>query len=444
MKYLILLLSGSVLSACSSPAGQVAPLSGQSAPGIFETTEHPSLVKHVIIIVQENRTPDDLFQGVPGADISKTGKNSEGQTVKLHPISLAAPWDLSHGRDAFLMDYDRGKMDGWNEKLPAEFHDRPFGYVPRSQSQPYYDMATEYAFADRMFQTQQAGSFPAHQYLVSGTSSALPMSYDSASNNPYDVRSPYTPAPAGCDAPSYSVTPTLSRETGKAGRNLFPCFDRPALSDLLDADNLSWRYYEHRIGTGLWHAFDAIKHVRYGRDYAYVISPSQTILKDISDGNLASLSWVMPPAEEFSDHPGSRSAMGPAWVAAVVNAVGRSRYWDSTVIFITWDDWGGWYDHVKPTIYNHFELGFRVPLVAVSAYARKGYVSHKEHEFGSLLRFAETNFDLGSLHTTDRRSDDLMDMFDFGQAPQRFVRIKAPPFRPGPDTLGGPDRSDPE
>jgi phospholipase C len=401
-------------------------------------------IKHVIIIVQENRTPDNLFQGVPGADISKTGKNSEGQIVKLHPISLAAPWDLSHGRGAFIMDYDGGKMDGWNDKLPAQFQNRPFGYVPRSQNQPYYDMATQYAFADRMFQTQQAGSFPAHQYLVSGTSSALPVTYDSASNNPYDSRSPYTPAPAGCDAPSYSVVPTLSRETGKAGRNLFPCFDRPALSDLLDARNLSWRYYEHRLGTGLWYAFDAIKHVRYGPDYANVTSPSQTILKDISGGNLASLSWVMPPAEEFSDHPDSRSTMGPAWVSAVVNAVGRSPYWDSTAIFITWDDWGGWYDHVKPTIYNHFELGFRVPLVVVSAYARKDYVSHNEHEFGSILRFAERNFDLGSLHTTDQRSDDLTDMFDFRQQPRRFVRIKAPPFHPGPDTLTGPDRSDPE
>ncbi|HEY1428845.1 MAG TPA: alkaline phosphatase family protein, partial [Candidatus Tumulicola sp.] len=229
-----------------------------------------------------------------------------------------------------------------------------------------------------------------------------------------------------------------------AGPNIFPCFDHPTLADLLDAQQHSWRYYEHQLGTGLWHAYDAIKHIRYGSDYANVVSPSQTILKDVADGNLPDLSWVIPPSEQFSDHPGSRSAMGPAWVSAVVNAVGRSQYWDSTAIFITWDDWGGWYDHVKPTIYNQFELGFRVPLVVVSPYAKSGYVSHKEHEFGSILRFAETDFNLGSLHQTDRRSDDLSDMFDFDEQPLKFVKIKAPPFRPGEDTLGGPENSDPE
>jgi phospholipase C len=152
----------------------------------------------------------------------------------------------------------------------------------------------------------------------------------------------------------------------------------------------------------------------------------------------------MPASDAYSDHPGSRSAKGPSWVAAVVNAVGQSQYWNSTAIFITWDDWGGWYDHVAPKMYNHFELGFRVPLVIVSPYAKAGYVSHRRHEFGSILRFSETVFGLGSLGATDKRSDDLSDCFDFKTSPRKFVTIKAPPFNPGSDTTSGPDIEDPE
>ncbi|HEY3676779.1 MAG TPA: alkaline phosphatase family protein [Candidatus Tumulicola sp.] len=432
------------LSACSGGGSFVddshaTPAVTKQAPG-RDTTP----IEHVILIVQENRTPDNLFQGLAGANISQTGLNSEGETVTLKPVSLAAPFDLGHNRQSFLTDYDDGKMDGFDRNLPAKYSHRPFSYAPASEVQPYLDMAAQYTFADNMFQSQQAGSFPAHQYLVSGTSSALPATTYSAADNPYDESEPQKTAPAGCDAPNYSLVATLSRRTGDTGAGVFPCFDRPALSDLLDSAQLSWRYYQHLYGTGLWHAFDAIQHVRYGPDYANVVSPSQTILTDISTGQLPALSWVMPASEAYSDHPGSRSAKGPSWVAAVVNAVGQSQYWDSTAIFITWDDWGGWYDHVPPKMYDHFELGFRVPLVIVSPYAKAGYVSHRRHEFGSILRFSETVFGLGSLGTTDKRSDDLGDCFNFKKSPRTFVPIQAPPFNPSSDTTSGPDIEDPE
>lgn len=431
------------LSACSGGSFFGA---AHSAPNA-DATGHGSAVspiQHIVIIVQENRTPDNLFQGLPGANISKTGLDSEGETVTLKPVSLAASFDLGHNRAAFLTDYDDGKMDGFDRNLSAKFRHRPFSYAPASEVQPYLDMATQYAFADNMFQTQQAGSFPAHQYLVSGTSSALPATTYSASDNPYNENQPQETAPAGCDAPEYSLVATLSRRTGNSGAGVYPCFDRPALSDLLDSADVTWRYYQHLYGTGLWHAFDAIQHVRYGPDYANVISPSQTILADISAAQLPAVSWVMPASEAYSDHPGSRSAKGPSWVAAVVNAVGESQYWNSTAIFITWDDWGGWYDHVSPRMYNHFELGFRVPLVIVSPYAKAGFVSHRQHEFGSILRFSETVFGLGSLGTTDKRSDDLSDCFDFKKPPRQFVPIQAPPFNPSSDTTSGPDIEDPE
>jgi phospholipase C len=127
----------------------------------------------------------------------------------------------------------------------------------------------------------------------------------------------------------------------------------------------------------------------------------------------------------------------------VVNAIGQSQYWNSTVIFVTWDDWGGWYDHVKPAQYNSYELGLRVPLIVISPYAKTHYVSHVQHEFGSILKFTEETFGLGSLGTTDVRSDDLSDCFNFGQAPQRFIPISAPLraeyFLNQPPSTRGPD-----
>ncbi len=106
-----------------------------------------------------------------------------------------------------------------------------------------------------------------------------------------------------------------------------------------------------------------------------------------------------------------------------MNAIGRSQYWDSTAIFVLWDDWGGWYDHAPPKIYNSFELGFRVPLLVISPYAKRGHVSHTHHELASILKFTEETFGLPSLGTTDARADDLRDCFDFHSPPRRFQRI---------------------
>ncbi|HEY6484811.1 MAG TPA: alkaline phosphatase family protein [Candidatus Cybelea sp.] len=157
-----------------------------------------------------------------------------------------------------------------------------------------------------------------------------------------------------------------------------------------------------------------------------MVAPSAQILNDIADRQLASVSWVTPSAAA-SDHAVFTDGSGPSWVASVVNAVGKSAYWNSTAIFVLWDDWGGWYDHVTPyAIYDSYEVGFRVPLIVISPYARPGFISHRVHEFGSILKFVERSFGLPSLHTTDVRSDDLVDCFDFGGSPRSFKAIAAP------------------
>ncbi len=420
--FLLIALGGCSLhqqmSSGAAPAVLPAALGGPS-----------SKIQHVVIIVQENRSVDNLFHGLPGADTANYGYNSLDQQVALQPEPLTAPYDISHQHSAYTTEYAKGALNGFNlapsrcskgKKCPPEGV-RAYAYVPQTEVQPYFSMAEQYTFADRMYQTNQGPSFPAHQYIVSGTSTISPGSTWRAAENPRTLQGTLT---GGCDSPPGSLV-ALIDPYGNESRRVYPCFDRPALSDLLEAKSLTWSYYEAHHGPGLWNAFDAIQHIRDGRGYRkHVIEPPAHVINDITGGRLADVVWVTPTLQE-SDHPGNNGT-GPSWVAWIVNTIGKSPYWSSTAIFIIWDDWGGWYEHVKPPQYNSYELGFRVPLIVVSPYAKTAFVSHKRHEFGSILKFIEETFALGSLGTTDVRADDLYDCFNFGSAPRAFKTIQAP------------------
>ena len=295
---------------------------------------------------------------------------------------MTAPYDLSHEHLAFTTEYDHGKLDGWNNVAsvckkdarcpPPEI--RGYGYVPRHEIAPYFTMAESYAFADHMFQTNQGPSLPAHQYILSGTST---IRNDSPLRAAENARTPEHKYTGGCDSPRGSRVWVID-PAGQENREVYPCFERQSLIDLVEATKgLTWRYYQHHVGPGLWSGPDAIRQIRYSPAYkTHVLAPSSQVLTDIAGGKLANVVWVTP-SPEASDHAGVTDGSGPSWVASVVNAIGNSKYWDDTAIFVTWDDWGGWYDHVKPPQYNSYELGFRVPLIVISAYARTSYISHK-------------------------------------------------------------------
>ena len=385
-------------------------------------------IQHVIIVFQENRSTDNLFSGLAGADTVTSGYNHFGKRVPLIPIGLVS-YDLSHRHDAFVAEYRNGKMNGFDlEKSigcktgcppPGE---RAYAYVPRKQVLPYFEMAAEWAFGDRMFQTNQGPSFPAHQYIISGTSTVLDGSPLRAAENP---NTPGHPPSGGCDSPANALV-NLIDANGNETQTQYPCFERLTMFDLLDARSVGWRYYLQQKIPGNWNGPDAIQHIRSGPDYANVVAPSSRILTDILGGNLAPVSWVTPKGKN-SDHARIDGTGGPAWVASIVNAVGTSKYWNDTVIVVTWDDWGGWYDHVKPPVRDSYELGFRVPLLVISPYAKRRYVSHAQHEFGSILKFVEETFGTASLGTTDVGADDLADCFNFAKAPRAFVPIQAQP-----------------
>jgi phospholipase C len=419
----------SVAPPLASPSRSSA---GARTPTVFRVS--PSLghskIQHVVIIVQENRSTNDLFNSLPGADTVRVGLNSHGQTVQLTPHLLTAPFDLSHRHLAFVLSYNKGQMNGFDQIITSCMKGakcppptvRAYGYVPESEVKPYYIMARRYAFANHMFQSNEGPSFPAHQYLLSGTSTLSDGSPLRAAENPVTLQGEHT---GGCDSPPGSNV-WLIDPYGKESQTAFPCFNRNSLIQLLEANSLTWHYYQGSVGAGVWNGVDAISSVWQSPEFStdVVVPPSQ-VLTDIDAGNLANVVWVIPTAKE-SDHAGFTDGSGPSWVATVVNKIGLSKYWTNTAIFVVWDDWGGWYDPVPPPQYNSYELGMRVPLIVISPYSKEHYVSTTQHEFGSILNFIEKAFKLPSLGTTDLRSDDLRDCFAFAKPPRKFVLIPAP------------------
>jgi phospholipase C len=400
---------------------------------------------HIVIVVQENRTPDNLFHDPVlmgrGADIASIASTSSGSKVSLEPAPLGVGYDLSHAHEAFLVTYDGGKMDG-ADKVRV-FCDIPpcnnaaFKYVRASDIAPYFQMAEQYTFGDRMFQTNQGPSFPAHQFLISGTSAPTEDSHLFAAENTNIA------FVGGCNAPLIASVPLIGPD-GKEGAHIFPCFEHATLTDELDSRGLSWRYYAPTPNS-IWSAPNAIRHmcqpreengefVCTGEAWRHVVIPSKQFLTDVRNGSLSAVTWITP-AGQYSDHPGlSNSTGGPSWVASIVNAIGDSPFWSNTAIIVTWDDWGGWYDHVPPPkIINDgkswgsgYVYGFRVPLIVISPYARPAYISHVNHDFGSILNFIEQVFRLKSLGYADAHTvDDLSDCFSFAQTPLQFKSIEA-------------------
>jgi phospholipase C len=369
----------------------------------------PGLIKHVVVIMQENRTFDDMFNGYPGADTVQSGSYN-GTEIALKPVPLEQGTDLGHSHTDYWKDWDNGLLDGFDHFTEGTL---AYAYVPRSETVPLWTLASHYTLGDRMFQSNTGPSFPAHQYLIAGQA-------DDVADNPHPKSNVW-----GCDS-AVGAKAAVIGPNGTELPGVFPCFNYETVADLMDAKGITWRYYAPAAGnTGyIWSAFDAISHIRYGSDWATnVISPDTKVLTDIQNGNLAQVTWIVPDLS-YSDHASPvATAEGPDWVTSIVNEIGASPFWDSTVIFISWDDWGGWYDHVNPPVVDNMGLGFRVPLIVVSPYAKRGYISHTTHEFAGFLVYMEQNFNLGSLGTRDATADDLNDCFDYTQTPQPYVQI---------------------
>jgi phospholipase C len=418
------------LGGCSGGAGALAPASPLLSLSHASHPKTGASITHIVLIVQENRSFDNLFATFPKANGTTHGTMHTGQVIELTKSPLVSR-DINHNYSTYLTDCDlQGgtcKMDGFDlsgidGNQPAGKY--PYRYVDPSQIAPYWTLAQQYVLADNFFQTQGSGSFVAHQDLIAGGTAIN--STESLIDDPSQPN-------WGCNAPPSTQTSLITTQ----GQYLFdqgpyPCLTYPTgtLRDLLDKHKVTWKYYAplHKSGTigVMWNAFAAIDAVYNGPEWTTNISmPETNILTDVTSGKLPMLSWVIPTSHD-SDHPWSAHGVddGPSWVAQVVNAIGRSSYWNSTAIIILWDDWGGFYDHVPPAFFDDAGgLGFRVPVIIVSPYVKAGSIAHTQYEFGSILKFIEGRFNLGSLGTTDKRATSIGGLFNLNQKPIPFQAI---------------------
>ena len=423
--------------------------------------------QHVVVIVQENRTPDNLFQGLCGPngtlcptpyDIQNFGIDKKGNNIPLTQEPLGYSWDPDHSHPGFVNQCalnPNTNVCGMNGLRSGNCnHSDPtkdrcsFEYVNPADVLPYTTMAQQYGWANYMFQTNQGPSFLAHQFIFGGTSAP------NAGDDPLGIyASENTKGGTGCAA-GPGATVQLIRPPGveKKGDTIFPCFHHNTIPDILPS-GITWRYYSSGAGH-IWTAPNAIDTICGAKDgkcqgQEWVnnvdVNP-QHVLNDIGNCSLRGVTWVIPTGKN-SDHPGKDQNGGPSWVASIVDALGNSwtnsnqkcDYWgshnsnDTTAIFITWDDWGGFYDHEPPTILpqpeGDYQYGFRVPLVVISAYTPAGYISNYRYDFGSILRFIEQNFGVneGALTFADQRATyDLTDFFNLQQSPRQFNTIRAP------------------
>ncbi|MBV9719483.1 MAG: hypothetical protein JOZ77_09185 [Candidatus Eremiobacteraeota bacterium] len=400
----------------------------QSAPALRAlNATGAGKITHVVYIVQENRSFDNLFQGYPGADTVSVGMDSHGHRVRLKARSLAYLQSIDHSAQAMFEACDgtgsipgtHCRMDGFNLEAswPPFQTDPQYLYVPHTESKPYFDMAHEWVLADKMFASQLDDSFVAHQYAIAAQA-------DSAVDLPVSEW--------GCGGGKGDTIPTIVKNRDPNGPVISPCFDYTTLADELDKAKLSWRFYASAFGKDSsqpgaeWSAYRAVRHIRYGAGWKNVISPNWTFITDVRAGKLANFTWITPVCHD-SDHTNCGGGHGPSWVAALVNTIGKSKFWNSTAIFVQWDDWGGLYDHVAPAYLGLDSVGFRVPLLIISPYAKADYVSHVHYETASVLRFGEDLFGLDQLAAADRRAaSPAADCFDFSMKPRPFVKIAAP------------------
>jgi phospholipase C len=412
------------------------------------------LIKHVIVIMQENRSFDEYFGKFPGADGIPKGvcvpDPQKHDCVRPYHDPSDPNQGGPHRADSVLADLDHGKMDGFIGQAESGHRrchgpNNPFCKSPRPRDvvgyklagdiPNYWTYARHFVLQDHMFESAATWSLPSHLYMVSGWS-------------------------ASCSDPSKPSTCTsnlVQPDPDSSGR---PDYAWTDLTYLLHKHHVSWRYYldqgaqpdcvsgdvackpaPQRVGVPqIWNPLPDFTTVHQDRQLSNVV-PASTFFTDAKSGKLPAVAWVVPN-QKNSEHPPARVSDGQAWVTSLIDAVMRSPDWKSTAIFLAWDDWGGFYDHVVPPKVDQNGYGFRVPALVISPYARRGYVDHQTLSFDAYLKFVEDDFLNGERLNpkTDGRPDPRPDVrenakilgnlvkdFDFRQKPRPPLIL---PLRP--------------
>jgi phospholipase C len=429
------LLALGAVAACTSSA-VVSSSTPAPPPSKVATTVAPDAIKtrwpikHVVFIIKENRSFDSMFGRFPGANGATTGKlcvpiqwppcKAPGNRVITVPLKTGPagryPQDLPHDYVQWIADYDHGRMDGFGNNTTAA--QMAYTQMDENTIPNYWRWAQRFVLSDNFFASAGGPSFPNHLMTIAATSAGT---RDNPWQPPSSIAAMMKQGLAkswGCDIGKGGYVPIYDSE-GHVLKKVAPCFNVTTEGDLMDRANIPWSYYaatEHQTGY-IWSAYDAIQHFRDNPTlWNEHIKPVDNIVSDIKAGDLGSVTWITPRFE-LSEHPEFSMCFGENWTTQIVDAIMASPMWRSTAIFITWDDWGGFYDHVAPPQVDPFGFGFRVPLLVISPYARPGTVDHHLGEFSSVLRFIEDNWGLNQLTHRDTNANDMSYDFDFHQAP---------------------------
>ncbi len=401
-------------------------------------------IEHVIVIMQENRSFDQYFGTFPGANgiPMKNGRPTvcnpdprnggcQRPYVDHHNYSSDPP----HSARATDIDVNGGKMNGFvhatesahctipqNERC-GEYPIDVMGYHTKSDIPNYWTYAKQFVLHDRMFEPNASWSLPAHLYMVSGWSALC------ATHDPFSCKTTGKIPPTGKWIFAWTDITYLLHKHGVSWAYYVV---KGSEADCEDAGTLSCiPGYQSAQTQGIWNPLPAFDTVKANGQLGNIQSVSQ-FYKAAKSGTLPAVSWVVPSGP-VSEHPYSGVSQGQSYVTSLINAVMRSPDWNSTAIFLAWDDWGGFYDHVKPPNVDQLGYGIRVPSMVISPYAKKGYVDHQTLSFDAYLKFIEDDF-LGGERidpATDGRPDprpdvrenqpilgDLAADFDFSQAPR--------------------------
>ena len=373
-------------------------------------------IKHVIFLIKENRSFDHMFGRFPRANGVTSGMD-HGMERPLTPATDQRAHDIPHCYHCNVASINGGRMDGFNQ---SEYADR-YAYTQfRPDGLPnYWHWAREYTLSDNFFASATGPSFPNHLYSIAATSGG-------ALDNPFQtfpaLKRQHEEGLAkswGCDIAQPGAYVEIVDPEGQLVK-VDPCFDFTTEGDLLNRAEIPWAYYSAtntQLGY-IWSAYSAIDRYRNDQQlWDRHMRPVDDVMRDISNDRLPPVTW-MTPRFQLSEHPEYNFCHGENWTTEVVNAVMGSPMWQDTAIFITWDDFGGFYDHVPPPNVDRFGFGIRVPLITISPFAKRGYVDSQEGEFSSVLRFIEDNWGLRQLTHRDRDARNLSYLFDFEQEPR--------------------------
>jgi phospholipase C len=385
--------------------------------GISRTVETPrpaataasaSPIKHVVMIIKENHSFDNIFGTFPGADGASTARTHTGRIVPLTHTPDHVTLDIGHAGDSAAFAVNHGQMNRFSALPGAVQNGRDLADSQYHQKDipNYWQYASNFALEDHFFATIMGPSFPNHLVTVAATS-----------GNSYDNPRGQTHHAWGCDGGPYAVVDAIAPNTGRRYTTR-PCFNMQTIVDRMQQRHVSWKYYSPpAFQSGyIWNSLDAIRHVRYSPLWKTNIRRDTQFISDVKAGRLPAVSWLVTNSP-FSEHPPYSMCVGENWSVKQINAIMQSKYWNSTLIVLAWDDFGGFYDHVAPPHLDYLTLGIRVPSLLISPYARRGFVDHSVLNFNSVLRFIEDNWGMQPLNRQDRTAPSIVSGLDYLQSP---------------------------